>query len=68
MRNSYGILIIKYEGKRSYVRTWCGWKDNIVTDLINALPGNSSVNTVQHGTTEEAVFSVSAVTSHRGGW
>jgi hypothetical protein len=28
-----------------------------VTDLINALPGNSSVNTVQHATTEEAVFS-----------
>jgi hypothetical protein len=27
-------------------------------DLINALPGNSSVNTVQHSTTEEAVFSV----------
>jgi hypothetical protein len=30
----------------------------IVTDLINALPGNSSVNTVQHATVEEAVFSV----------
>jgi hypothetical protein len=30
----------------------------IVTDLINALPGNSSVNTVQHATIEEAVFSV----------
>jgi hypothetical protein len=29
----------------------------IVTDLINALPGNSSVNTVQNAT-EEAVFSV----------
>jgi hypothetical protein len=29
---------------------------NIVTDLINALPGNSSVNTVQHATIEEAVF------------
>jgi hypothetical protein len=29
-----------------------------VTDLINALPGNSSVNTVQHATIEEAVFSV----------
>jgi hypothetical protein len=28
----------------------------IVTDLINVLPGNSSVNTVQHATTEEAVF------------
>jgi hypothetical protein len=28
------------------------------TDLIDALPGNSSVNTVQHATIEEAVFSV----------
>jgi hypothetical protein len=26
--------------------------------LINALPGNSSVNTVHHAKTEEAVFSV----------
>jgi hypothetical protein len=33
-------------------------------DLANALLGNSSVNTVQHATIEEAVFSVSAVTSH----
>jgi hypothetical protein len=31
---------------------------NNVTDLVNALPGNSSVNTVQHATIEEAVFSV----------
>jgi hypothetical protein len=30
---------------------------NIVMDLINALPDNSSVNTVQHATTVEAVFS-----------
>jgi hypothetical protein len=29
-----------------------------VTDLIKVLPGNSSVNTVQHATIEEAVFSV----------
>jgi hypothetical protein len=29
-----------------------------VTDLINALPGNISVNTVQHATVEIAVFSV----------
>jgi hypothetical protein len=41
---------------------------NNVTDLINALPGNSSVNMVQHATIEGAVFSVSAVTSHSGGW
>jgi hypothetical protein len=31
---------------------------NNVTDLINALPGNSSVNTVQHATIDEAVFSM----------
>jgi hypothetical protein len=30
----------------------------IVTDLINALPGNSCVNTAQHATVQEAVFSV----------
>jgi hypothetical protein len=28
-----------------------------VTDLINLSPGNSSVNTAQHTTIEEAVFS-----------
>jgi hypothetical protein len=32
------------------------------------MPGNSSVNTVQHTTMEEAVFSVSAVTSCSDGW
>jgi hypothetical protein len=31
--------------------------NNIVTDLINTLPGNSSVKTVQHTTIEEDVFS-----------
>jgi hypothetical protein len=31
---------------------------HIATDLIDALPGNSSVNAVQHATIEEAVFSV----------
>jgi hypothetical protein len=29
-----------------------------ITDLINALPGNSSLNTVQHATIYEAVFYV----------
>jgi hypothetical protein len=33
----------------------------IVTDLIKALPGNSPVNTVQHATIDEAVFSVWSV-------
>jgi hypothetical protein len=31
---------------------------HIVTDLINSLPGNSFVNTVQHATVKVAVFSV----------
>jgi hypothetical protein len=31
---------------------------HIVTDLINALPGNSSVNTVQQETIDESVFCV----------
>jgi hypothetical protein len=31
--------------------------NSIVTDSINALAGNSSVNTVQHVTIEETVFS-----------
>jgi hypothetical protein len=38
-------------------------KIHIVTGLINALPGNSPVNTGQHATIEEVVFSVSAVMS-----
>jgi hypothetical protein len=38
----------------------------IVTDLINTLQDNSSVNSVQHATIVEAVFSVSAVTSRSG--
>jgi hypothetical protein len=32
----------------------------IVTDLINALPGNSYVNTFQHATIDEAVLSMSS--------
>jgi hypothetical protein len=31
---------------------------HIVTDLINALPGNSSVNTAQHAKIDEDVFYV----------
>jgi hypothetical protein len=30
----------------------------IVTDLMNDVPGNSSVNTVRHTTLDEAVFSM----------
>jgi hypothetical protein len=34
---------------------------SIVTDLINVLPGNSSVNMVQHTTIGEAVFSADTI-------
>jgi hypothetical protein len=37
-----------------------------VTGFINALPGNSSVNTVQHATIDEAVFSTSSAPSSGG--
>jgi hypothetical protein len=37
-----------------------------VTDLINELPGYSSVNTVQHATIDEAVFSLSSTPSSGG--
>jgi hypothetical protein len=56
---------------RSFVCTWyflvkpfqsqlfhiCVYSVHTVTGLISALPGNISVNTVQHITIEEAVFS-----------
>jgi hypothetical protein len=38
---------------------------NIIMDFIKALPGNSFLNTVQHAKIEEAVFSVSLVTSQQ---
>jgi hypothetical protein len=38
----------------------------IVTDLTYALPGNSTVNTVQHAIIDAAVFSMSSVPSSRG--
>jgi hypothetical protein len=37
------FLVINYSNVRSYVGS-----NYIVTDLISALPGNSSENTVQH--------------------
>jgi hypothetical protein len=43
-------------------------ENNIAIDLINALPGNSSVNTIQYAAIEVAVFFVSAVTSCSGEW
>jgi hypothetical protein len=36
---------------------------DILTDLFKALPGNSSVNTVQHAIIDEAVFSMSSAPS-----
>jgi hypothetical protein len=39
---------------------------HIVMDLINVLPGNISVNTVQHATIDEAVFSMSSAPSSCG--
>jgi hypothetical protein len=40
---------------------------DIVTDLLNnALPGNSSVNTAQHATIDEAVFSMSSAPNSGG--
>jgi hypothetical protein len=38
-------------------QNFCGGDVCIVTDLINTLPGNSSVSTVQHTTVDVAVFS-----------
>jgi hypothetical protein len=47
------------------VRSYVGSND-IVKDLLNALTGSNSVNTVQHATIDEAVFSMSSAPS-RGG-
>jgi hypothetical protein len=55
-----------------HVTIWCqkwDWtytRDNLVSDLINALPGNSYVNTVRHATIGEAVSSVSFTPSSGG--
>jgi hypothetical protein len=56
MRYEYTILMAKPENQIPVRRP--RWEDNIVTDLINVLPGNNYVNTVQHATMEEPVFSV----------
>jgi hypothetical protein len=40
--------------------------ENIVTDLINVLPGNISINTAQHATINEAVFSMLSAPSSGG--
>jgi hypothetical protein len=41
-----------YSGRRRKVSIY------IITDFINALPGNSSVNMAQHATISEFVFSM----------
>jgi hypothetical protein len=40
--------------------------DPVKTDLVNALPGNNSVNTAQHATICGAVFSMSSAPSNSG--
>jgi hypothetical protein len=47
-------------------RGQCDYDNDIVTDLINALPGNPSVNTVQQPTIDEALFSKSSAASSGG--
>jgi hypothetical protein len=59
-RKEYRISIGNPEGKTPLERSRHMWEDNNVTDLINALPGKNSVNTVQHATVNEAVFPVSS--------
>jgi hypothetical protein len=64
--NAHWVLVGKPEGKRLLGKTRSKLEDNIVTDLNNALPGNSSVNTVQHRTVGEAVFFMSSAPSSGG--
>jgi hypothetical protein len=40
----------------------------ILSDLINALPGKSSVNTFQRATIDEVVFSTSSAPSSCNNW
>jgi hypothetical protein len=58
IRDESKILAGKCDRKRPLERPTCRWGNNNVTDLINALPGNNSVNTVQHATIEESVVRV----------
>jgi hypothetical protein len=57
-KNTYRVLVGKLEEKRLIGRHRRRWYGNNVTYLNNTLPGNSSVNTVQHATIGEAVFYV----------
>jgi hypothetical protein len=51
------LIIIRIKIHITYISTYIMYI-RIVTDLINALPGNSSVKTVQHAAIKECVFSV----------
>jgi hypothetical protein len=53
----YQLHMLHSNGMGEYLRT-ANLKGHTVTDLINSLPGNSSVNTVQHATIDEAGFYV----------
>jgi hypothetical protein len=48
----------KLEDFSSFHKSYFQTQKPTVKDLINALPSNNSVNTVQNATIEEAVFSV----------
>jgi hypothetical protein len=45
-----------------YARKQSQHYHHIVTDFINAFPGKSSANTVQHATIDDAVFYVISAT------
>jgi hypothetical protein len=57
----YKILDVKSKRERPTGESRRRLEDNIVMDLINALPGNSSVNMAKHATIDDAVFSMSSV-------
>jgi hypothetical protein len=61
-----GVLIILSFVKICSVLKKLYVREHTVTDLINALPDNSSVNTVQHARIDEAVLSMSSVPSSCG--
>jgi hypothetical protein len=58
LQPSLTVKIKVTSSSETSVQTYPLYIFNIITDLINTLPGNSSVNKVQHATIEEAVFSV----------
>jgi hypothetical protein len=65
-RNACIVLMGKQEEKKPPGRPRRRWEYDIVTDLINALTGNNSVNTVYHAIIYEAVFSMMSAPSSGG--